>query len=525
MPRKRNQIKADPTACVIYARFSSERQRDESIEDQVRVCSDWASGHGLTVVATYEDRAISGTSDGRPEFLRMIADARSGNFGTVLVYKLDRFARDRFDAAIYRKRLGECGVELRSAMESIPDGPEGAILESVIDGFNEYYSRNLSQNVLRGMMGNAERCLVNGVRVYGYRTAADGTYEVEEAEARFVRGAFERAASGMSRKEIVTWLNSSGSRNTRGNRWQYNSVRTLLLCEKYRGVYSFNGVRVEGGMPRLVSDELWEAAQATMTEKPRQFAYLLAGKLFDGETGRPYRGTNGTSSNKRTYLYYSVPTSPHHERRFQRDAVERAVLRALASAFADRSFSETVARAAVLAMEGDADSPEVRAARARLEEVGRREANILRAVEMGVVPPGTDRRLAELSGERARLEERLSSAAESVPTVEEMAEWVRTRLAQRPAEELLRNAVSRCTIDAEGYMTVEIPWRSSSITSSFGLSEAQKIGEPAASGMFSEFRFGRPVNDGKELSLSVSGRSMVLRFWAADPSGRRARAS
>lgn len=417
MARKRSQPKSDPTACVIYARFSSERQRDESIEDQVRVCSDWAAGHGLTVVAIYEDRAISGTSDGRPEFLRMISDARSGNFGTVLVYKLDRFARDRFDAAIYRKRLGECGVELRSAMESIPDGPEGAILESVIDGFNEYYSRNLSQNVLRGMMGNAERCLVNGVRVYGYRTAADETYEADEAEARFVRGAFERAASGMSRKEIVAWLNSSGSRNTRGNRWQYNSVRTLLLCEKYRGVYSFNGVRVEGGMPRLVSDELWEAAQATMKEKPRQFAYLLAGKLFDGETGRPYRGTNGTSSNKRTYLYYSVPT------------------------------------------------------------------------------------------------------------VEEMAEWVRTRLAQRPAEELLRNAVSRCTIDAEGYMTVEIPWRSSSISSSFGLSEAQKNGEPAASGMFSEFRFGRPVNDGKELSLSVSGRSMVLRFWAADPSGRRARAS
>ena len=104
MARRKRQAKADPTACVIYARFSSERQRDESIEDQVRVCSDWAAGHGLTVVATYEDRAVSGTSDERPEFLRMIADARSGNFGTVLVYKLDRFARDRFDAAIVPSR-------------------------------------------------------------------------------------------------------------------------------------------------------------------------------------------------------------------------------------------------------------------------------------------------------------------------------------------------------------------------------------------------------------------------------------
>ena len=129
MPRRKSRApEPDRGACVIYARFSSERQRDESIEDQVRVCSDWAEGHGLSVVATYEDRALSGTSDDRPRFRQMIEDARSGNFGTVLVYKLDRFARDRFDAAAYRKRLAECGVTLQSAMESIPNGPEGVIL-------------------------------------------------------------------------------------------------------------------------------------------------------------------------------------------------------------------------------------------------------------------------------------------------------------------------------------------------------------------------------------------------------------
>lgn len=521
MPRKKTVAKVDTTACVIYARFSSERQRDESIEDQVRVCSEWASAHGLAVVATYEDRALSGTSDGRPEFLRMVSDARSGNFGTVVVYKLDRFARDRFDAAIYRKRLEACGVSLRSAMESIPDGPEGAILESVIDGFNEYYSRNLSQNVLRGMMGNAERCLVNGVRVYGYRTSPEGTYEVDEAEARYVRGMFERASSGSTRKEIVEWLNASGARNTRGNRWQYNSVRLLLQNEKYRGVYSFNGVRVEGGMPRIVSDELWEAAQATMTEKPRQYAYLLAGRLYDAETGLPYRGTNGTSCNKRVYLYYSVPTGDGHERRFRREWVEDAALAALEVAFADPDFSMTVARAAVLAMEGDADSPELRAARRRLEEIGRSEANILRAVEMGVVPPGTDRRLAELAAEREALESRIDSSSQAVPTVEEMAEWVRTRLCRRSPETILRNAVARCTLDAEGYLTVEIPWRTSSSMLGTSVKSAQKIGEHAGKGMFSEFKFGRPVNGGKELYLSTTSNAVILRFWAHEPSSRK----
>ena len=413
MPRKRNQIKADPTACVIYARFSSERQRDESIEDQVRVCSDWASGHGLTVVATYEDRAISGTSDGRPEFLRMIADARSGNFGTVLVYKLDRFARDRFDAAVYRKRLSECGVALQSAMESIPEGPEGVILEAVIDGYNEYYSRNLAQNTLRGMMGNADNCLVNGVRVYGYRTGDDGRYEVDEDEAPFVREAFERVAAGEGRKSVVAWLNASGSRNTRGNPWTFNSLRGVLTSEKYRGVYSFNGVRREGGMPRIVPDETYYAVQAMMSSHPRQNAFALAGRLFDAATGTPYRGTSGTGCSGRRYLYYSVPTGDGHERRYPKDEVEAAAVAALARAFADRGLSERIARAAVLAMESDGDSPAVR---------------------------------------RAALEREVEASATAVPTVEEMAEWVRTRLCRRDPEALLRHAASRATIDDRGVL-------------------------------------------------------------------------
>ncbi len=383
MPRrKRKTPEPDRTACVIYARFSSDKQRDESIEGQVRVCSDWAAGHGLAVVATYADRALSATSDERPEFLRMVADARTGNFGTVLVYKLDRF-----DAPVYRKRLSECGVALQSAMESIPEGPEGVILEAVIDGYSEYYSRSLALNTQRGNMGNAEGCLVNGVRVYGYRTGGDGRYEVDEDEAPFVREAFERVAASEGRKSVVEWLNSSGSRNTRGNPWTTNSLRGVLTNEEYRGVYSFNGVRKEGGMPRIVTDEIFSAVQALMDHHPRQNAFALAGRLLDAATGTPYRGTSGTGCSGRRYLYYSVPTGGGHERRYPKDEVEGAAVTALARAFADRGLSERIARAAVLAMESDGDSPAVRRARRRLAENSRAEGNILRAVEAGVVPP------------------------------------------------------------------------------------------------------------------------------------------
>ena len=517
--RKRRAPEPDRGACVIYARFSSNKQRDVSIDDQVRVCSDWAAGHGLTVVATYADRALSGTSDERPEFLRMVTDARSGNFGTVLVYKLDRFARNRFDAAVYRKRLTECGVALQSAMESIPETQEGVILEAVIEGYNEYYSSNLAQNTLRGMMGNADNCLVNGVRVYGYRTGADGRYEVDEDEAPFVRAAFERVAAGEGRRAVVEWLNAAGSRNTRGNPWTLNSLRGVLANEKYRGVYSFNGVRKEGGMPRIVADELFFAVQATMSSHPRQNAFALCGRLFDASTGTPYRGTSGTGCSGRRYLYYSVPTGDGHERRYPKDEVEASAVTALARAFADRELSERIARAAVLAMESDGDSPAVRRARRRLEEIARAERNILRAVEAGVVPPGTDRRLAELAGERATLEREVEASAMAVPTVEEMAEWVRTRLCRRGPEALLRHAASRATIDDRGVLRVEIPWRESEMLLEKGVTAAQKIGERPAQGQFAEFKFGSPEDSARELRVIVSSRSVTVETWACDPCG------
>lgn len=142
-------------AAAIYARFSSHNQREESIDDQVRVCRAQAASDGCPVVAVYADHAISGTTDRRPEFLRMVADAGKGRFDRLYVYKLDRFARNRFDSATYRAKLRKAGVDVVSASERVPDGPEGIMLESVLEGMAEYYSANLSQNIRRGMEGNA----------------------------------------------------------------------------------------------------------------------------------------------------------------------------------------------------------------------------------------------------------------------------------------------------------------------------------------------------------------------------------
>ena len=150
---------------VIYARYSSERQNEQSIAGQVDVCKKWAENNDIKIINIYHDEAITGKTDKRPAFQKMIRDAKNGKFEYVIVYKVDRFSRNRYDSAIYKAKLKQSGVKLMSAMENIAEGPEGIILESVLEGMAEYYSANLAQNVSRGMRQRAEQ----GLRPAGHR--------------------------------------------------------------------------------------------------------------------------------------------------------------------------------------------------------------------------------------------------------------------------------------------------------------------------------------------------------------------
>ena len=174
--------------CVIYTRYSSDRQREESIEGQIRVCEEYAQRNGLEVLHIYADRAMTGRSDQRPEFLTMIRDAASMTFDTVLVYKLNRFARNRYDSAKYKHKLKKYGVKVVSAMENIADDPSGILLESVIEGMAEYYSVELAENVVRGMTENAlEGKWPGGLVPLGYKLDADRHLVIDETNALGVR--------------------------------------------------------------------------------------------------------------------------------------------------------------------------------------------------------------------------------------------------------------------------------------------------------------------------------------------------
>ena len=154
---------------VIYARYSSDNQREESIEGQIRECTAYAEKNGFTVVKHYIDRAISAKTDNRPQFQQMIKDSERGIFDVIIVWKLDRFARNRYDSARYKTQLKRNGVKLVSATEVISAGPEGIILESVLEGYAEYYSADLSEKVVRGMTENTLKGVYNGGTVpFGY---------------------------------------------------------------------------------------------------------------------------------------------------------------------------------------------------------------------------------------------------------------------------------------------------------------------------------------------------------------------
>ena len=297
---------------VIYARYSSSGQREESIEGQLRECREFARRNHITIIGEYCDHALTGTTDKRPEFQRMIRDSEKKQFTKIIVWKIDRFARNRYDSAIYKARLKKNGVSVVSAKEGIPDGPEGILLESLMEGYAEYYSANLSQNVKRGMYESALKMQTLGQFVYGLRRAEDGRYEHDPETAPIVRRIFEEYISGKPATDIYRDLNNEGFRTIRGGPFNKNSLRRILQNQKYCGIYEYADIRVEDGIPAIVSKETFRKAQEMIKmhhEKPAakkiDGGFLLTGKLFCGHCGEIMSGDGGTSKSGKTYSYYT----------------------------------------------------------------------------------------------------------------------------------------------------------------------------------------------------------------------------
>ena len=297
---------------VIYARYSSDNQREESIEGQIRECTAFAEKNGITILRHYIDRACSAKTGNRPAFQEMVKDSGKKLFDMIIVWKLDRFARNRYDSARYKAQLKKNGVKVVSATEVISEGAEGIILESVLEGYAEYYSADLSEKVIRGRTDNALKCMYNGGTLpIGFVIDEEQHFQIDPLTAPFVLEVFKRYDEGATMKELRDWLNENGIRNKLGKPLNYNSIQHMLKNRRYIGEYQYRDVLIPDGIPAIVPKELFDRVQEKIEKNKKAPArhkaeddYLLTTKLFCGYCGAYLCGESGKSRNGTIHHYY-----------------------------------------------------------------------------------------------------------------------------------------------------------------------------------------------------------------------------
>lgn len=394
---------------VIYARYSSDKQREVSIDDQLRVNREFMAREGIGEVRVYADRAKSGRTDRRPAFLEMVANAPESDY--VVVYAMDRFSRDRWDAPVYKKALADAGVRVLSATEpNIDDSPEGVLQEKVMEGLAAYYSLNLGRSIKRGMTGNALNCRANGYKVFGYDIDPETRrYVLNEDEAAEVRAMFSSYVGGDTINSIATRLAGKGYRTRNGRPMSGSAVQRMLKNDRYLGIYRWGDVVVPGGMPQIVDKGTFDAAQqaARRRQRKREDAFMfedfkLTGKLVCGSCNRFMVGTSGHGKNGRKYSYYRCPEDDRKPVR--KDVVEGALAEEVLKLMDEPRTARLVAERLVAAYVGsDEAKAALDACEARIRDNESAIHNIEVAIEKGALTDGLLARLDELQREAYRL--------------------------------------------------------------------------------------------------------------------------
>ena len=418
---------------VIYARYSSDNQREESIEGQIRECTAYAEKNGFTVVKHYIDRAISAKTDNRPQFQQMIKDSERGIFDVIIVWKLDRFARNRYDSARYKTQLKRNGVKLVSATEVISAGPEGIILESVLEGYAEYYSADLSEKVVRGMTENTLKGVYNGGTVpFGYVIDENRHYKPDPLLAPYVEQTFQKYADGATMTDLRDWLKAHNIKNSMGGEMSYNTIQRMLSNRRYIGELRLRDVVQPNAIPALVSEDLFNKVQEKLAKNKKaparhkaEESYLLTTKLYCGKCGALMFGESGVSHTGKMYTYYKCAAAKK-KKTCDKKAVRKQWLEDLVVAETmklvedDASMNAIIAKVMELQNQESTDLPIYEK---QLKETETGITNMLNAIQMGILTSSTKERLEALEGQRKELQARIAEERLAKPKMKE--EFVR----------------------------------------------------------------------------------------------------
>lgn len=403
---------------VSYARFSSHNQRSESIEIQEDNNLAYCAIHDLDVVGMYADEAKTGKNTNRAAFQRMVADARAGKFDYVVIYKVTRIMRNRDEMSLLRLTLKKHGVEILYSGEDFGKGSDGILQLGLKEVLAEWESAQLAERITDGIRKNAEKCMANGHVMYGW-DIVDGYYQVNELEASVLRMAKDRLLKGDTVAGIVRSL--EGHTTKRGKPFRQNALTKMLKRKQNCGIYCYAGVEVDGGMPALWSKEeqhmIWKilGGPGGPRRKKLNADFLLTGKLWCGPCDSAMSGTSGTSKTGKTYYYYQDKHGCG--RKVRRDAIEANVADAVRYALSDEKTRERIADLFVEYREEEDATLQSDVIKSEIRDIKAAYANILKAIEQGVIPPGSKERIDTLKAQEEALREELS-IAESLESVE-----------------------------------------------------------------------------------------------------------
>ena len=360
---------------ALYARYSSDNQREESITAQFRACREYCQRKGYIIVHEYSDEACTGTNDNRPQFQQMLTDAEAGLFEVIVAHKLDRIGRNAYDFYKNSHRLQQVGVQMEFAAQEIPNTPEGFMMKAVMAGMSEWYSANLSREIKKGKRENllAGKAM-GGTPLYGYDIGPDKKYVINEHEAVAVRKMFEMYAAGESYRLILEWLNAHGYKTKRGRTFGNNSLYDLFRNRRYIGLHiggkyartgkprnshapdNENVVIVKGVCPAIIDEKTFERVQERM-DKNRYRAggrakarepYLLSGYVYCDVCGGAMSGRTNTNKKGIRTRYYRCCSSARRgnvvcaNRAINADALEGLVLDQLRGLLYDAGVLDTL---------------------------------------------------------------------------------------------------------------------------------------------------------------------------------------
>jgi DNA invertase Pin-like site-specific DNA recombinase len=413
----------------------------------------------------------------------MIKNSEKNTFNAVIVYKLDRFARSRYDSATYKYKLKKNGVQLISATENISNDPEGIILESVLEGMAEFYSAELSQKINRGLRESAyKHNSIGGSIPLGYKTV-DKKLVIDDETAPIVREAFSLFANGHTIADICRTFNAKGYRSSKGTRFGKSSFTKIFRNEKYIGVYKFHDYRAENAIPAIIDMDTWNKVQRRLAESYKtppgtykaHHTYLLSGKLFCGHCGcRMSANSNGIS-----YAYYECygkknMTKDCHKKNMRKDFIEGIVARDALSLLTDERIEE-IANVAVNANVQEIETASsIPSIRSRLHETQVSLDNIMKAIETGITPDTLVKRMAELEKEKKVLEAALKKEEREIVHLdkEQVIFWleqfkngdIEDEDFKRTIIDLFVNSVTVWDDDPDGYFKITIAYNLTSLT-------------------------------------------------------------